>query len=238
VNALANVKKRKRKIETMFADHTNACNLSMTPRVEKRENTPRPLQWGLDNEDLARRSYMERNPELSCVQTGMFVSADGALGASPDGIIYRCPQAEADCISKDPKRWKEGELLEIKCPWSVRHLVAETPEETMDLVVKQLGYLNVGCSQGYVPQVQLNRANAQGHKYYHQIMCAMNVTGIHKCHFVVWTPHVMFSIGYVYDEWWGAWCIKLTDFWFEFMRHTYAQRQKKQLKLKIKKRLT
>ena len=65
------------------------------------------LQWGLENEDIARKAYIDAvsgaHLNLSFTAAGLHINPDFPhLGASPDGII------ECDCCG-------EG-LIEIKCP--------------------------------------------------------------------------------------------------------------------------
>ena len=61
------------------------------------------IQWGKSKESVARQEYecklQLQPPELSVHECGVYISHDGFLAASPDGII---------CNS-------EGGTLEIKC---------------------------------------------------------------------------------------------------------------------------
>lgn len=60
------------------------------------------MQWGTDHEDCAVLTFLEHFPKLQ-VREATFMPR-GAVGASPDGLVYRRGKCEA--------------VLEIKCPSS------------------------------------------------------------------------------------------------------------------------
>ena len=84
------------------------------------------------------------------------------------------------------------------------------------MVVDRVPYL-MNCGPGGM--VCLKRGNAQGRRYWNQIQLGMTVSGIHKCHFVVWTPHILISFGIKYDSNWQTFGQCLDGFWAQcFMR--------------------
>ena len=84
---------------------------------------PPPIQWGIQNEKLARNVYTQHMREaghtnLVVKDCGFIVSlSKGWLGASPDGQVY------------DPTSDNPNGLLEIKCPYTKR---AQSPQEACE----------------------------------------------------------------------------------------------------------
>lgn len=191
------------KAQDMYERHNKSYNMLLAAPVT-RDRTPVPCQWGIDHENEAREIYLTVNKHLHCQQMGIVVSKSGALGASPDGVLYRSKEA-----AKDPSRWHEGELLEIKCPYKSRQTRGNTDQETRDKVVSELAYLQYNKTN----EVELNLKNAQGRKYFHQVQMGMHVLGLRKCHYVIWTPHIIFVFPVHYQSYWDIVAQKLEVFW-------------------------
>ncbi len=68
------------------------------------------IQWGLENESLARTDYAKRTG-YRVEQTGIWVFPSGTVCSSPDGLVF------TSRVSKRP----EG-ILEIKCPYKLRNV--------------------------------------------------------------------------------------------------------------------
>lgn len=85
---------------------------------------PPPIQWGIQNEKLARNVYTQHMREaghtnLVMKDCGFIVSlSKGWLGASPDGQVC------------DPTLDSPNGLLEIKCPYTKR---AQSPQEVVKI---------------------------------------------------------------------------------------------------------
>lgn len=62
------------------------------------------MQWGTDNEPVARLMYSLAHPELTVAECGIFIHEKLRCGASPDGLIG-----------------SDG-ILEIKCPKTGTHI--------------------------------------------------------------------------------------------------------------------
>ena len=62
------------------------------------------MQWGTDNEPLARLMYALHNPDEEVRSCGIFLHPELKCGASPDGLIG------------------EDGILEIKCPKTSTHI--------------------------------------------------------------------------------------------------------------------
>lgn len=202
----------------LYNKHNTAFNMLLCcAEKQQRSFTPTACQWGILHEDEARKCYLATNPHLTCQQTGIVVSRSGALGASPDGVLYRSKEA-----ALDPNRWQEGELLEIKCPYKVRDTKGNSAEDTRSRVVDQLSYLKWGRKRGigHDVVVELNQKSTQGRQYYHQVQMGMYVLGVTCCHFVIWTPHIVFSFPVQYNTCWGmSTAPRLDMFWSHyFMR--------------------
>ena len=80
------------------------------------------------------------------------------LGASPDGLI------PCDCCGKG--------LLEIKCPYSVRHQAPEAVTKR-DFFVERIG-----------GDMKLKRT----HSYYYQVQGQLAICMRDFCNFICWTP--------------------------------------------------
>ncbi|CAG9762686.1 unnamed protein product [Ceutorhynchus assimilis] len=114
------------------------------------------LSWGRDNEGKAFEELMNKQ-KLIIKKCGLFISEKHSfLGASPDGLIGN------------------NGLVEIKCPWSARHL---TPEE--------------GISQKKITIWKYTKDECilnTNHKWYFQVQGQLAVTDRAYCVLCVWTP--------------------------------------------------
>lgn len=117
------------------------------------------IKWGLANEDNALKMYCGLMGE-NFSKCGTTIDTDrNYISATPDGI------------SKAKDR-----IVEIKCPYSVRHERPETVE-----------YLSSGKLK-------------TTHRYYTQMQIQMHVTKVHTCDFIVWTPKGIYLQGIKYDS--------------------------------------
>lgn len=123
------------------------------------------LRWGLENESKAKQQYIVKmratHSSFEVKDTGLHIKTMYPyLGASPDGLIT------CNCC-------RDG-VLEIKCPYSVRHLSPTSAP-----------YL---CSTSTNSECRLSRT----HDYYYQIQGQMGITDRSYCDFVCWTPQDIF----------------------------------------------
>lgn len=116
------------------------------------------MQWGITNEDTALKAYSD-----------LFGDNYSKIGLVIDQHRHYI-SATPDAISDSRET-----LVEIKCPYSVRHTSPESVE-----------YLKSG-------RLKTN------HRYFTQMQIQMHVCQIHKCDFVVWTPKGIYVQGIEYD---------------------------------------
>lgn len=205
------------KANSLFDNHRKAMNLRKRGLPPKDSFTyHRALRWGTENEATARELYLKQ-VKMKCLETGIILSTSGGLGASPDGLLYRDEKAMGDV-----NRFKEGELLEIKCPYSARDTYGASPEETRRKVINEIPYLREWVTDG-VKKLELNKSNSQGRRYWNQVQMGMYVSGIKKCHFVVWTPHILLSFGVCFDPKWEEYGQALQVFWKKHFIHALWQ---------------
>lgn len=124
------------------------------------------LRWGRENEDNARKSYLEemasRGTPVSTKRSGLVISTSyGCLACSPDGWVE-------DSSSPDVHG-----VVEYKCPYASRDV---TPVEACN---KKSFFCTLDKGK-----LKLNHA----HNYYYQVQGAMAITKRSWCDFVVWTP--------------------------------------------------
>jgi len=130
------------------------------------------IEWGLGHEKDAIHCY-EQLLRTRVHPTGLWLSADGALGASPDGLVYG----------------GEG-IIEVKCPFSCRD--AESWQDALETGLIP-PYLQFEDEEG--EQVSLKKTS----DYYHQVQGQIYMTGAKWCDFVVWTPGYM-KIARIYPD--------------------------------------
>lgn len=131
------------------------------------------MKWGIANEETALKAYCDMMGEKFS-KCGLYIDPDrNYIAATPDGINE----------SKDT-------ILEIKCPYSVRH---GQPYE--------VDYLSSGKLK-------------TSHRYYTQMQIQMHVTKVYSCDFVVWTPNGIHIEGIRYDKDLVAGYLTDCDFYF------------------------
>ena len=165
------------------------------------------IQWGRSKESVARQQYeqalKQQSPEMSVQQCGVYISNDGFLAASPDGIICN----------------EEGSpvgTLEIKCPYTQRN------KTIVDACKKS----NFPC-EAEEDSVHLKT----NHDYYYQVQGQLAILNLTWCDFVVWTVRDM-HIERIYfnEKFWKERCYpKLFSFYYGIIlpelvypRHTLA----------------
>jgi hypothetical protein len=130
------------------------------------------IQWGIDHEEDAKREFIilhaVTHEHVVVQKAGLVISAAYPyLAASPDGWV------KDSCC--------EMAVLEIKCPFSIRHChPTSTP------------YLQLQSDGTY----DLNR----NHSYYTQVQGQLNVCNVNTCYFVVWTLMGIVVVKIVKDE--------------------------------------
>ena len=134
------------------------------------------IQWGIENEAVAREEYLRENREchqdLVFRPAGLYIHKDYSyLAASPDGVV------EGRCCG-------EG-LLEIKCPFTHRYA---NPKEIADPTF---------ClSTSDINQLHLSR----DHNYFHQVQGQLNVCDKDYCDFIIWTTQGIYVERIVRDR--------------------------------------
>lgn len=135
---------------------------------------PPQIRWGLENEDKARRCYIENRrvagETMIVKQSGLHLMPEKAfLGASSDGLVT-CTSVDTCCLG----------CLEIKCPYSIDKFV--TVEMTPTAIADKFGdkfFLKKGEDGGlHLPQE---------HHYYAQVQGELAVIGREWCDFVVYS---------------------------------------------------
>ena len=150
------------------------------------------VSWGICNEHVALACY-----KVECEKRGLHVSQTGLwrdkthpwLCCSPDGIVSdrTYPLGASDSFKFTPG----SILLEIKCPYSLRH----SPRSVRYHAEMKGGkgwYLKVGRvwpkDPTRLPRLLLNLDHPQGWYYWHQVQSSMHILDLEVCHFVVWKP--------------------------------------------------
>ena len=123
----------------------------------------RPTIWHKIHEASAFSQYKASLPnELIVHESGIFISQQGFLAASPDGIVTSVNNS------------KEGYcgVIEIKCPYSCRFLSVRE-----------------ACSRkGFFCELVNDEIHLRrNHHYFYQIQGSMAVVGVEWCDFIVWT---------------------------------------------------
>lgn len=65
------------------------------------------IQWGITNE-ISGIEVLEQEQNVNVVSTGLWLSNNGYLGASPDGLV------------------NSEHTVEIKCPWKCKNKILHT----------------------------------------------------------------------------------------------------------------
>lgn len=96
--------------------------------------------WGIIHEQKAKEEYMKRTG-VTVQESGVFLSDNGLLGGSPDGMV------SDDCI------------IEVKCPYAARKKTIIQAAEAQDFflkLVEETGVLNLKQTHNYWHQIQGN----------------------------------------------------------------------------------
>jgi hypothetical protein len=154
-------------------------NYAMRGKTKVSTTKVKSLNWGQKFEHVARQAYestmKQQHANVSVTQTGLCVSPrEPYLRASPDGIM------SCSCHS-------ESRLLEIKCPWSARHV---DPVEAISSGL--IRYVRKTAHQyELIPSVD---------GYYEQVQGTMAIAQLKCCDFVIWTPKGMLMFAVQFDE--------------------------------------
>ena len=121
------------------------------------------LDWGISKENTAKSAYVNAvradHTSFAIRSTGLHLNPDYPhLGASPDGLIF------CSCCGNG--------LLEIKCPYSKRHL---DPTKVVD-------------ASFYLKPTTTGLKLSRSHDYYKQVQGQLEVCQRDYCDFVCWTP--------------------------------------------------
>lgn len=152
------------------------------------------ILWGKSNEDTARKEYKKRKGQsLKVRESGLFISPQGFLASTPDGII---------CDENDSPLG----ILEIKCPYTQRNL------KVIDACKKTSFFCEMDEKDR---SIHLKKT----HNYYYQVQGQMAVAGLQWCDFVVWTLDDIFVERINFDEaFWKNQCYsKLHSFYYGIM---------------------
>ena len=150
------------------------------------------IQWGKCNEAIARQQYAQhlQHQDLNVRECGLYISYQGFLAASPDGIV----------CAKDGS---PAGILEIKCPYSQRNV------SIIDACKKRNFFceLNEGDKRIHLKK---------NHNYYYQVQGQMAILNLPWCDFVVWTLKDIHVERIFFDEtFWTKQCYpKLHDFYY------------------------
>ena len=175
-------------------DNTKPDSLVLKILGVKKIGRSQAMQWGIDNEELAMQQYVEyqhKNGHVSlyACTTGLYVSTSHSfLGASPDGAVF-------DITEPAPHGF-----LEMKCPYSQRHL---TPVEACR-------------SPGFFCKLDNGQPKlVHSHPYYSQVQGQMGIGERSWCDFVIYTEKGISveRIPYNSEFWEKELLPKLVHFW-------------------------
>ena len=129
---------------------------------------PKPISWGRNNEEKARKSYVTHRNEdghsgLQAIRSGFVVHSEKFwLGASPDAWVT------------DPSVTASSGIAEFKCPYTKANLLPEEACKDKDFYCSIIN-----------GKIQLK----QNHAYYHQVQLQLYVAGdlCNWCDFCVYT---------------------------------------------------
>lgn len=95
------------------------------------------VQWGITNE-IKGIKVLEENEKVKVVSTGLWLSNNGFLGASPDGIV------------------NSDYIVEVKCPWKFRNkkLETEIEKDHSYIVYRENNIILINKKHEYWDQIQ------------------------------------------------------------------------------------
>ena len=157
-----------------------------------KNSMPASLRWGIDNEDVAIRKYLEIVDGLDVKKCGLVVSPKWPwLGCSPDGIVFE-DIVPVGCI-------------EVKCPYSKRDMtLAEANASDKNFFLKLID-----------GKLKLKR----NHVYFYQCQGVMNIVGLNWIDFIVYTPKDLYIERIEVDRilWHSRMLPELTNFYAEYI---------------------
>lgn len=172
---------------------TPVANLVKSLLYHSASTSSPSLRWGRENEDCARRSYVQamhnRGTPVTTRKVGLVISREKPhLACSPDNLVEDTNTDDIDGV------------VEFKCPYSARDL---TPSEA--------------CTELKAFYCKLDEGRLtlkHNHNYFYQIQGVMAVTKRKWCDFVIWTPKGI-SIERIKADtsFWGKMEPKLDSFW-------------------------
>lgn len=95
------------------------------------------IQWGITNESCGI-NILKQEETIEVIPTGLWLSNNGFLGASPDGLVGM------------------NHIVEVKCPWKFRNKVLSTEIENDHsyIVYKENDQILVNKQHPYWDQIQ------------------------------------------------------------------------------------
>ena len=133
----------------------------MHKKQNVRGSMPAALKWGIDNEDVAIKQYMEIINDAEVKKCGLVVSPRWPwLGCSPDGIILKS-SIPVGCI-------------EVKCPYSKRDM--------------KLAEASVSDKTFFLKSVEGKLTLKRNHMYFYQCQGVLNILGLSWIDFIAYTP--------------------------------------------------
>ncbi|KAK1875799.1 Ubiquitin-conjugating enzyme E2 D2 [Dissostichus eleginoides] len=137
-----------------------AAKTESSSSLIKRVCYPRSSQWGLQNEDTAKKSYLvamqDHHEDINVAASGLILNPELPwIGASPDGVVT--------CACHEPG------ILEIKCPFSAkdRSLLECTKDSRFCLTVPEGGVMSLKLDHSYMYQVQAQMRVAEANDSFH-----------------------------------------------------------------------
>ena len=155
------------------------------------------LQWGRDNEPVARRAYSQYqntngHSGLSTQASGFVICLDTpCLGCSPDDVVT------------DPSSPDTTGLAEYKCPYSLK-------DQSVDELLATKAASQFCLSREMDGHLRLKKS----HVYYYQVQGQLAITKLPWCDFVVWSPcELHIERVRVDPSFWSEVVVKLVSFY-------------------------
>lgn len=149
-----------------FGNVLKSRNIKSGIKTARRYFTCAAVEYGIDNESVALADYTSSTAE-NVHKSGFYLHVSGALGGSPDGEIR-----------------SKSKIVEVKCPYSMRH-VPNLAEAIKNHEFKQF-YIKYNS---VLDEFYLDKHTTQGFSYWQQIQGCINFCPwANSCDLVVWTP--------------------------------------------------
>ena len=153
--------------------------------LESKRFTSAALEWGIQNEPIAIRKYVEMQHDqchngLTAFPSGFIISESYSfLGATPDGSVY------------DPSSHEQPYgFLEVKCPYSKRNVTPEDACTSPDICCV------IDSSSPGERKLRLKRNRI----YYAQVQGQMGIGERQWCDFVIYTSKGVNIEGVNFDQ--------------------------------------